>query len=136
MSKVGWFCICMIYYYGLRDKFMDIRKCSERVMLVNIDSESRIGEELQRVTELASKNADCDIVVQFPFVSTISSSSITELLRLHKSLTLSGRRLILSAASSKTKKVLRLAGLDTYFEIATDYHAALSKLQETNRNID
>ena len=136
MPKVGWFCICMSYYYGLRDKCMDIRKCSESVMLVNIDSESRIDEELQKVTELASKNVDCDIVVQFPLVSTISSSSITELLRLHKSLTLSGRRLILSSASSKTKKVLRLTGLDTYFEIATDYHAALSKLQETNRNID
>ncbi len=115
---------------------MKIQKWSESVMLVNIDSESQIDEELQGVTELASKNVDCDIVVQFPFVSTISSSSITELLRLHKSLTLSGRQLILSSVSSETKKVLRLIGLDTYFEITTDYHAALSKLQETNRNLD
>jgi anti-anti-sigma factor len=111
---------------------MAIQKWSESVILVNMNSESRIDEELQGVTKLASKNVDCDIVVQFPFVNTISSSSITELLRLHKSLTLSGRRLILSSVSSKTKKVLRLIGLDRYFEITTDYHTALSKLQETN----
>ncbi len=115
---------------------MEIQKWSESVMLVNIDSESRIDEELQGVTELVSKNVDCDIVVQFPFVSTISSPSITNLLRLHKSLTLSGRQLILSSVSSKTQKVLRLTGLDAYFEITTDHHAALSKLQETNRNLD
>ena len=114
---------------------MMIQKWSESIILVNINSESRIDEELQEVTELASKNVDCDIVVQFPFISTISSSSITELVRLHKSLTLSGRRLILSSASSKTKEVLTLTGLDTFLEIATDYHAALSKLQETNRNL-
>ena len=115
---------------------MVIQMWSESVMLVNLNSKSRIDEELQGVTERVSKNVDCDIVVQFPFVSTISSPSITKLLRLHKSLTLSGRRLILHSVSSKTKEVFMLMGLDNFFEITTDHHAALSKLQETNRNLD
>ncbi len=115
---------------------MVIQMWSESVMLVNLNSESRIDEELQGVTELVSKNVDCDIVVQFPFVSTISSPSITELLRLHKSLTLSGRRLILFTVNSETTKLFKLAALDTFFEFAADYNTALSKLQKTGQNLD
>ena len=115
---------------------MKIQKWSKSIMLVIINCESRIDEELRELTECVSKNVDCDIIVQFPLVSTISSASITELLRLYKSLTLSGRRLILHSVSSKTKKVFKLMGLDNFFEITTDRHAALSKLQETNRRLE
>ena len=112
-----------------------IRKWSENIIRVNIESESQMDDKLQEVTLQASKHAECDIVVQLPFVSTISSLCITELIRLHKSLSLSGRRLILSTASSKTKEIITLTGLDNFLEIATDYNDALSKLQRPNRNL-
>lgn len=60
---------------------MAIQKWSESVMLVNITCESQVDEELQEATKLASKNVDCDIVIQFPSVSTISSLAISELVR-------------------------------------------------------
>ena len=110
---------------------MAILKRDESVIIIDIISESQVVGELQGAGELASKNVDCDVVIQFPPVSNLSILAIVELMKLHKSLTLSGRRLILFSANSETKKLFKLASLDTLFEMAADRHTALSKLQET-----
>jgi anti-anti-sigma regulatory factor len=115
---------------------MAIQKWSESVILVNIDSESQVDEELQWVKKVASKNVNCDIIMRFPLVTTISQPSLIELVRLQRSLALSGHRLIISSASSKTKRLFSLAGLDNLFEITTDLHDSLSKLQKTSQNLD
>ena len=109
---------------------MVIQKWSESVLLITILRSSRIDDELLKVKEAASKNADCDIVIHFPFMSTISSSSVSELMQLHKSLRLCGRRLIISSVSAKTKEIFSLTGLDTFFEVVSDYKTALAKLQK------
>ena len=115
---------------------MTILKRGESVILIDITSESQVDEELQGATELASQNVDCDVVIQFPPVSNLSVLAIVKLMKLHKSLTLSDRRLILFSVNSETKKLFKLAALDTFFEMAADYHTALSKLQETSRNLN
>ena len=115
---------------------MTILKQDKSVILLDITSESQVDEELRGARELASQNVDCDVVIQFPPVSNLSTLAIVELMKLHKSLTLANRRLILFTANSETKKLFKLAALDTLFEMATDYHTALSKLQETSRNLN
>lgn len=134
---IAWlFCICTGNNYGLRDKSMTILKRGESVIVIDITSESQVDEELQGARELASQNVDCDVVIQFPPVSNLSVLAIVELMKLHKSLTLSDCRLILFSVNSETKKLFKLAALDTFFEMAADYHTALSKLQETSRNLN
>jgi len=136
MPMAWLFCICTGNNYGLRDKSMTILKRGESVIVIDITSESQVDEELQGARELASQNVDCDIVIQFPPISTINPSSIVKLTKLQKSLKLSGRRLILFSVSPETNKIFWLTSLYTFFEFATDYNAALSKLQETSRNLD
>ena len=114
---------------------MGIQKQSDGIIMADINNESQIDEELQRLTEMVSENVDCNIVVDLPSVGTITSSSIIKVVKLYKTLASSNRRLIISSVSSKTRKALLLIGLDTYFEITKDYNTALSKLQETNSNI-
>ena len=101
------FCICMGYNYGQREKSMVISQRDENVISIDITFESQLDEELQGARELASQNVDCDVVIQFPPVSNLSILAIVALMKLHKSLTLSGRRLILFSVNSETKKLFK-----------------------------
>jgi anti-anti-sigma factor len=115
---------------------MGIKTRPDKIIMVDINNESQIDEELQKLTEMVARNVDCDIVIDFPTVATITSSSITKLIMLRKTLASSQRRLILSSVSKKTRKVLLLTGLNSYFEITKDSNTALSKLQKTNSNLE
>jgi len=113
---------------------MTIQNQPENIITIDIISESLVDEELQRATELASKNVDCDIVIQFPLITTINPPSIVKLMKLRRALKFSGRRLILFSVSPETKKIFWLTALDTFFEFTADYCDAVSKLQEASRN--
>ncbi len=111
---------------------MGIQNWSENIMLVNLAKEPDMGEELKTVTGIAAEKSTCDVVVDFADVDIITSSSIAKLLKLRKTLTDCGRRLVFSSVSPKTKKIFSLTGLDGVFEFADDQFVALAGLQLVN----
>ena len=108
---------------------MGVEQLSDEIILVKIDNEHRMDKELQYIVDTVSEDFDCDVVVDFPLVSTISATTISALLGLKKTLEPLGRRLILSSISAKTRGILSICGLGSFFEITNDHHTALSKLR-------
>ncbi len=108
---------------------MGIQNWSENVILVNLAEEPYLGEELQTVIGMLSGKSDCDVVVDFAGTSLVTSSSLTRLLKLRKTLVENGRRLILCGMKPQTMGIFRLTGLDMVFRFAGDQLMALTGLQ-------
>ncbi len=108
---------------------MGIQNWSDNIILVNLEKEPQMGEELQIVTGMVSKNGGCNVVVDFAEIDIITSSSIAKLLKLRKVLQECGRRLVFSSARPQTKKIFTITGLDSVFEFVDDQFIALAGLQ-------
>jgi len=111
---------------------MGIQNWSENIILVNLAKEPQMGEELKTVTDIIAENGNRDVVVDFADVDIMTSSSIAKLLKLRKTLTDCGHRLILASVRPRTKKIFSLTGLDSVFEFADDQFVALASLQLVN----
>lgn len=108
---------------------MGIQNWSDNIILVNLEKEPQMGEELQIVTGMVSKNGGFNVVVDFAEIDIVTSSSIAKLLKLRKVLQECGRRLVFSSASPQTKKIFTITGLDSVFEFVDDQFIALAGLQ-------
>jgi len=108
---------------------MGIQNWSGDIVLVDLPPEPEIGEELKAVAEIVRDKGDCDVVLDFCQVDIITSSSLSKLLKLRKSLADCGHHLILCSVAPATKGILTVTGLDGIFELADDKFAALATLQ-------
>lgn len=108
---------------------MGIRNLSEDVILVTLPKEPQTGKELRAVNETVSSEGLWDIIIDFSMVEIITSSNISNLLILHRSLEDAGRRLILCSVALPTKCIFKVAGLDGLFEFADDKFAALASMK-------
>jgi anti-anti-sigma factor len=108
---------------------MSVQNWSDNIILVNLAPEPQTGEELQMAIEMATETGGYDVVVDFAQVGIVTSSSIAKLLKLHKALEGSGRRLVLSTVGKQTKEVFAVTGLDNIFEFIDDQYVALAGLQ-------
>ena len=108
---------------------MGIQEWSDDIILVNLAKEPQLGEELQATIDMIAVKSNHDVVIDFGDVEIITSSSIAKLLKVRKALSGSGRRVVLSSVSTRTKKVFSLIGLDSVFEFVDDQFVALAGLQ-------
>jgi anti-anti-sigma factor len=111
---------------------MGIQNWSDDIILVNLAPEPQMGEELSSVINRIESGESRSVVVDFGQVSIVTSSSIAKLLKLRQAITEhSDCKLILSSASSQTKKIFQIAGLESVFEFVDDQFFALAGLQMT-----
>lgn len=108
---------------------MGIQNWSENIILVELPQEPDAGDELELVTEIVHDRGNCDVVIDFSDVDTITSSSLSKLLKLRKPLTECGRRLVLCGIAAAIQGIFTVTGLDGIFEIADDKFVALATLE-------
>lgn len=108
---------------------MGIQEWSEDVMLVNLSKEPHLSEDLKAVIAIVTKRKSSDVVVDFAEVDIITSSSLSSLLKLRKTLKDNGRRLTFCGVKHTTRNIFTLTGLDGVFDFADDQFVALASLQ-------
>ena len=109
---------------------MSTQNVSEDVLLVNLPGEEPgIANELKRVNELVTTRDSCNVIVDFSGVEIITSSSISNLIILHKFLSERGRKLVLCNVAFVTKCIFTVAGLDKIFDFVEDPSAALAAVE-------
>lgn len=111
---------------------MEIQNLSEDVILVTLSKEPQISDELKSINETVGNSGDCDVIIDFFRVEMITSSTISNLLILHKLLNDLGRQLILCNVAVPTKCIFTVAGLDTAFDFADDKLAALAVMNRAD----
>ncbi|MBN1807043.1 MAG: STAS domain-containing protein [Sedimentisphaerales bacterium] len=112
---------------------MGIKKISDDVLLVELPSKSPgIANELKTVNETASRQGNCDIIIDFSAVEIINSSNISNLLILHNLQQKSGRRLVFCNVSTVTKCIFVVAGLNEVFSFADDKNSALATVGQAH----
>lgn len=108
---------------------MGIQQWSENIILVNLSEEQEMNDELETIAEMVSERGDNDVVIDFSGMDIVTSSNLSELLKLHELLTHYERRLVLCGIVSEIKEIFTLTGLDRVFEIADDKFTALATLE-------
>ncbi len=111
---------------------MGIQNWSETVILVNLAPEPDMGEELSTAIALAAEQCEKDVVIDFADVQIVTSSSLSKLLKLRKTLFDNGRRLVLCSVQPKTRSIFHLTGLESVFEFLDDQFVALASMQFVN----
>lgn len=107
---------------------MGIQDWSEDTILVDLSAEPHMGMEILEVTKMAEERNGCDVVIDFSAVDIITSSSLSKLLNLRKTLTEDDRKLILCSVAPATKGIFMVSGLDGFFEFADDKSDVLASL--------
>ncbi|MFB0524122.1 MAG: STAS domain-containing protein [Phycisphaerae bacterium] len=108
---------------------MGIENWSEDIVLVDLPPEPQIGDELNTVTEVVQDRSDCDVILDFSRVDIVTTSSLSKLQKLRKSLADCGHQLVFCSAAPATKGILTATGLDGIFELVDDKSVALATLQ-------
>ena len=108
---------------------MGIENLTENVVYVSLPAEPELGGELDKVSQIASEQGGCNMVVDFSDVDIITSPNLSVLLKLRKQLDNNSKRLICCSVSAMTKGIFTITGLETVFEFADDKSAALGALE-------
>ena len=111
---------------------MGIQNLSEDVVLVTLPAEPQTVDELKAANEILSNKGDCDVVVDFSGVDTITSSSISNLIILHELLRKRRCQLIFCNVAVLTKCIFTVAGLDAVFDFVDDKPAALAAVKHAD----
>lgn len=115
---------------------MNRRKLQSDTLFVLLPGEPQLRPELVSIRESASSGETMHMIFDFSRVEIITSPSIGSLLLLQKQLSEKGHRLILCKVHLATKCILRVAGLDAFFEFAVDKFEALDVLRAHERALD
>jgi anti-anti-sigma factor len=105
---------------------------SEGILLCDLADEPELSEEFSALfSQLKAVPADKlpHVVLNFSGVGYMNSSQIAQLLRLRKSLSEGGRRLVLAAMNDEVTSVMLITGLDRIFQFAPDTMTALARVQ-------
>ncbi|MHC4395085.1 MAG: STAS domain-containing protein [Planctomycetota bacterium] len=112
---------------------MGIKNFSDdNVILVTLPEEPQSSDELETINEIIGKRCDCDVVVDFLRVKTLTSSNICNLIILNKLLTENCYQLILCNVSLLVKGIFTVIGLQSFFEFADDRYTALESIQHVS----
>ena len=107
---------------------MGIQDWSENTILVDLSAEPEMGKELVAVAEKVRDRVNCDVVIDFSNVDIVTSSSMSKLLILRKTLSDRGHKLVFCSVSSATKGIFMITGLDGNFEFVDDKSEVLTGL--------
>lgn len=105
---------------------------SESIAVADLDDEPALSEELAELIDRLDAAPDQPVphvVLNFAAVNALTSSTISQLLRLRQALQRRGRKLRLCSLSDQVWSVMLLTGLDAIFDFADDTGTALASLQ-------
>lgn len=108
---------------------MGIEAISKDVLVVTLSELPHSSDEFVAINEAVAEKGGCDLVVDFSSVNIMTSSSISDLLKLRQLLCDYGHRLILCNVSAFIKSIFTVSGLDAIFDFADDKSAALAAIQ-------
>lgn len=110
---------------------------SDDIVVVELADDPQIGEDLKAVIERvagAETGHVPHVVLNMSLVSYITSSNISQLLRLRKLVTDVSCQLRLCSVDERVMSVLRVAGLERIFEFSPDPMTALASIQIDDEN--
>ena len=107
---------------------MSIENWSEHVLLVSLPNGLEIIDELGTVAEMVRDRGDCDVIIDFSGVDTITSSVTAGLVKLRELLIECGHRLVLCNVSRLIKSIFTVTGFNHAFVFVDDTHVALENL--------
>lgn len=113
---------------------MPLQKWSESILVVDLQNEPQFSDDMNALFDALQANDKMDVVLNFSEVTYINSSNIAKMLKLRKTVTGSGRRLVLCGVSTHVWGVILVTGLDKVFEFADDLVTGLAGLQLGDRN--
>ncbi len=109
---------------------------SDHILISELQDEPQLTEELAALYERVAAattgqgaSAARHVVLNFTAVNYISSSHLSQLLRLRKKLVDHGRAMVLCSVSDNVQSVISITGLDRIFRFAPDPMTALASLQ-------
>ncbi len=115
---------------------MNTQRLDPNILFVVLPAEPQLRPELALIREDVSRTGGLHLVLDLSRVEVITSPSIGGLLLTQKVLAEQGCRLVLCNLRLATKCILRVAGLDTFFECARDKFGARDILRRPERSVD
>jgi anti-anti-sigma regulatory factor len=105
------------------------------VIYIAVSREPELQCELEIVNKMLSDRSDCNVIISLANIEILTSSSISEILMLHNSLSRIARQLILCKVGFPVKGTFRTIGLGSVFNFAPDMSAAhtMIKTSETQK---
>jgi len=107
---------------------MAIQNWSDEIIVVELADDPQFTDELTSVTD-ALDSKPKQVVLNFASVGFINSSNVAKLLRLRKTVSALGRKLVLCEVNTQVWGVFLVTGLDRIFEFTNDISTALATLQ-------
>ncbi len=104
-----------------------------RVLCTAVSREPELQRELDNINEIVKGRDDCCVIISLAGIEMLTSSTISQLLELHNSLSEQGRMLILCKVGLPVKCIFRTEGLSSVFNFAADMFAAKAMIQRTSR---
>ena len=115
---------------------MNTQRLDPNILFVVLPAEPQLRPELALIRESVSRTGGLHLVLDLSQVDLITSPSIGGLLLMQKLLTQQGQRLVLCNLRLATKCILRVAGLDAFFECARDRFEARDALRQPEEPVD
>ena len=88
-----------------------------------------MGDELEKLNDIAGDGCQCDVIVDFSSVEMLTSESICALMILNQYLSASGRQLVLCNVSAEIQHIFSRTGLEAVFTFAEDEYSALQSVR-------
>ena len=114
---------------------MNSRLLEPDVLFVLLPPEPQLRPELVQLREAASQGKDTHLILDLSCIEIITSPSIGSLLLLQRQLVQRDRRLVLCNPRLATKCIFRVAGLDAFFQLASDKNHALMLLRQPEQSL-
>jgi len=111
---------------------MSIEKISENLIIATLPDEEKINEILKSLNDKVTDGDNCDIIIDFSRVETITSSGISNLLILRGLMKKINRKLIICSIKMATRCIFTVTGIDDIFEIADDKYAAKQAIEKND----
>lgn len=113
---------------------MPIQKWSENILVVDLQNEPQFSDDMNALFDTLEDGGKMDVVLNFADVTYVNSSNIAKLLKLRKTVTGKGAKLVLCGVNTHVWGVFLVTGLDKILEFADDLVTGLAGLQMGDEN--
>jgi anti-anti-sigma factor len=112
-----------------------MQNLAENIILVELPKEPEMGDEINTVMEILLNRDGCNAIIDFSNVDTVTSPSLSKMLKLRKLLIDRGNRLVFCNVAVRSKRIFQVTGLDQMFEFVDDKHTSLAILQRETQDV-
>ncbi len=108
---------------------MTLQRWNDRILLVQPQPEPGLSDELREAYAAVQQGAMMNVIIDLHEVGQLTSSHLSLLLKLRRSLVEQGQTLILCSVPDVLWGIFLVTGLDTIFRFAADVTTALATVQ-------